>query len=326
MVKKHLFTSIDVANGLNARVQEEIDPRLFLTANFKLPADVPPSPDGKYYQYVQTLYRFAIDTSAIIRRAYGSFVINNRIPEDKRPKSQCLSNADGRFDDLRSDDIERPLGCIQVVRACIDHNVSEDNGAFEKDEEDNYKKWLIGALDDGKEKPEDRDDYDRLCVVLELMADRLVDALSGLITAIAALDPAEKQEVVKYWIDATLEWYGNSQTRHDFYLGQMAQFYEADAIARRRSGGLDKRRLRTSLEIWLRNYFEQQSACPQDLRDRITSTSPEKDKCATKAFFGNGYTARLKETLEAYTGLSMLPQDLMQQDIADRLEEIPKMV
>lgn len=317
MVKKHLFTSIDVAQRLNERVRDEIDARLFLTANFNLPKDVPPSASGKYYQYVQTLYRFAIDTGCAVGCAYSYL-------------KPYLSNEEmAGFDDLRNDDVRTPIGCASLVRTCLDHNVSEYNGLFEQEEERAYKQWLASALDDGKETPETEDDYDRLCVVLETMADLLVDALDRFITEVTKLSAQQKQEIVERWINDTLRWYTKSGMRYDIYLGQMALLYEADEITRtfrRRDGGLNKYSARTAMEIWLRNFYFAQPDCPTALLDKMNNTSPIKEKCATKAFFGAGYEQRLRQTLDAYEGLGLLPQDLMQQDIADRLEQIPKTV
>lgn len=316
MVKKHLFTSPEVVKQLNDRVRDEIDERLFLTMNFKLPLDKPLSASGKYQQYVQILYRFAIDASCVITRAYNYVRQYLSAPEQ------------AKLGHLRNGDVSTPIGCAQLVRTILDHNVSDQNGLFEQEQERVYRQWVADALDDGKDMPETEEDYDRLCVVLEAMAELLVDALNEFITAITKLSPQDKQSIVNRWIEDTLKWYAKGDTRRDIYLGQMALLYEADAGAQslRRGGILDKYTARTAMENWLRSYYLAQPDCPAELANKIRTTAPNRDKCATLAYFGAGYERRLRETLDNHFALSLLPQDLMQQDIADRLEPVPKTI
>ncbi len=308
MSNTYISSLAEAAERLNERVKKEIDPRLFLTANFKMPIDTPPSFSGKYYQYVQTLYRFAIDSSKIISSAY------NYLPSHIRRNNY-------RFEELNKPSSASALGLINLLRTCVDHNVADENGWFDQAQEDSYHQWLSATL--GKSAPQDEEDYARLCTELDRLADRLVTARDAFISYIAGLPAAKKQQETDRWIRDTLDWYASGTMRRDWYLGQMAKLYEAEAEGSYNATGLGARNARYILENWLREYYDLQPACPQELQNALhqENYSGKRNNCATDCFFKYGFKRRLEETFNRHTSLSLLPQDLMQQDIADRLSD-----
>lgn len=298
-----------IATRLNDRVRTEIDGRLFLIANFKAPLDTPPSFSGKYYQYVQTLYRFAIDCGCIISDAYRGYL----------PRSIIQNNP--RLEDLNKSSSTSALGLINLLRAYIDHNVAQENGWFCELQEDNYCHWVSNIT--GKDEPKNEDDYARLCSELERQANHLVDALDAFIGHIAGLPASERQKAVNKWETDILDWYTSGTMRRDWYLGQMANIYTAEAAGCFGVDRLGPRNARYILENWLREYYDRPD-CPGELENALEQEMlghRRRSNCATDYFFKYGYKQRLKATLDAHPSLNMLPQDLMQQDITDRLSD-----
>ena len=299
----------DIANRLNDRVRNDIDPRLFLIANFKAPIDTPPSYSGKYYQYIQTLYRFAIDSSKIISAAYTDYL----------PKHIKQNNP--RFEELNKSSATTALGLINLLRTYVDHNVVEETGWFDELKENNYNSWLSAVL--GKDAPQDETDYEQLCTDLERRADRLVAALEAFVRYVGGLPAADKQRTVNRWIKDTVDWYASGTMRRDWYLGQMAKIYDAESVGYYDATRLNPRNARYILENWLREYYDRQPSCPQELQNALQQENGggRRVNCATDCFFKYGYKRRLEETLRTHPSLSLLPQELMQQDIVDRLSD-----
>ena len=228
--------SADAAQKLNQKVQEEIDPRLFLCCNYHPTASYAIGEDGKYMTSIQDLYKFAIDSNCIIK-VYKRFLPWDSLSEEERDTFK-------RFDAV--------LKQVDLLRAVTDHNNSPQNGYMEKERAERYGEWLYEVL--GKPTPETQADFAQLN---QQLADMAADLLQGLHYFVAcAARQHNRNEIVADWIDRTLRWYC-SPTKQEIYKGQIMDAY----IANTRAYGRDYpelyqiRRLTPKIQAWVRDAF-----------------------------------------------------------------------
>ena len=198
--------SADAAQCLNQKVQQLIDSRLFLCCNYEPTVSYAISEEGQYFTAIQDLYKFAIDSSCIIK-CYDKFI----------HAQQELSH----FKGLR--DI---LDCIDVLRSVTDHNQSRLNGRMAKERLENYSIWLQQCL--GKDAPESPADFLVLYRKTHTIAEELLAYLNQFIELLGVL--SDKTDVTQKWIDCTLRWYC-SNTKTEIYKGQLMDAYIANATA-----------------------------------------------------------------------------------------------
>lgn len=191
--------SAAVANHINEIIQNSLDNRLFLFCNYEPTFPLAVSEEGKFYLAVQDLYKFAIDSSCILKN-WDKF-----LPIGFRP-NYCR--------------IGEILSFISEVRSAIDHNRSDANGWFEQNSVEFYQQWVIGVI--SKDTVECEGDYSLLCMELEMLADELVKLTEKFAYHFATR--TDKQSVIEKWISETLRWYTQT-SKTDIYRGQMVNAY-----------------------------------------------------------------------------------------------------
>lgn len=202
--------SANVAQCLNQKVQQLIDPRLFLCCNYEPTFSCAISEEGQYFTAIQDLYKFALDSSCVIK-CYNKFL---------RSKEEEV-----QFKELRG-----ILHCINLLRSVIDHNQSELNGRFAKQRLEDYSIWLQNCL--GKDVAELPEDFLTLHQQLHKMAKQLLAYIDQFIEHLGHLP--DKSDITDQWINYTLQWYC-SNTKTEIYKGQLMDTYIANTNANGKS-------------------------------------------------------------------------------------------
>lgn len=193
------------AEELNILVQKLIDPRLYLLCNYEPTIRHVISEDGRYLLNIQDLYKFAIDSSCIIKQ------YRRIIPQsDHRQFAQ----------------LRKLLDQISTFRTVFDHNISDKDGQLSVDEMASYMAWVRTTI--GKSAPEEEDDYKTLNQKLSDMATELLRLLEKFIHSASKIP--DRRSVVQSWIDITLYWYSNN-SKTDIYKGNLIGAYIANSKA-----------------------------------------------------------------------------------------------
>lgn len=211
--------SASAAQDLNRKIQEKIDPRLFLCCNYTPTTSYTLGEDAKFFTAIQDLYKFAQDSSCLINssknRSYKKLVPWEELPRALQEECKRL---------------DADLELIRVLRSVMDHNNSELNGYLSKERLDRYGEWIQQTL--GKPAPETQADFGKLYQKLENIASRTLNTLDHFIDCAAA--HRNRNQVVGKWIDLTLYWYSHNTTQ-DIYKGQIMDAY----ITKAKENGTD---------------------------------------------------------------------------------------
>ncbi len=346
--------SATVAHQLNQKVQQDIDPHLFLFCNYEPTVSYAISEDSRFHTAIQDLYKFGVDSNCILK-AYNQF-----IPQQDRKRLNRLRDI---------------LDTICTLRAVMDHNQSVENGKIEQAHLEAYNAWIEKALD--KSTPDTQQDFAVLNNSLGVIAKELVQLIEEFIKSVKA-NP-DQAYVAKEWTDRTLYWY-SSNTRTEIYKGQLMNAYVANASAAGHDYP-DLHRMRTlhrkigkwieaalyhpyekeiqelGDRIFLReNMLNGSSAMSQAIRDKMTAeqlqkfedelkqgiakdkerreeVKQERDELETRIggkhidYFFRNLENQLHDTIrrldtrgQSYT---LLPQDLIQEDIESFFGEVP---
>lgn len=193
------------AADLNKLVQRLVDPRLYLLCNYEPTIRHAISEDGRYLLNIQDLYKFAIDSSGIIKQ------YRKIIPYDDQRQFYPLLQL---------------LDQIGAFRTVFDHNISDNDGQISVNEMARYTTWVRSVI--GKPNPETVDDYKTLNQGLSDMATKLLFFLEKFIRRASTIP--DRKSVVSRWIDMTLYWYSNN-TKTDIYKGNLIGAYIANSKA-----------------------------------------------------------------------------------------------
>ncbi len=197
--------SAAIAQRLNQKVQQDIDPHLFLFCNYEPTVCYAISEDARFLTAIQDLYKFGVDSNCILK-AYRQLI----------PQRDFR-----RFNRLRD-----LLDVICTLRAVIDHNQSAQNGKIEQAQLEVYNAWIETALH--KSTPDTQQDFALLNQALDVIAKELVELVEEFIKSVKA--HPDHAYVVKEWTDRTIYWYSNN-TRTEIYKGQLMNAYVANASA-----------------------------------------------------------------------------------------------
>ncbi len=192
------------AESINALVQQVIDPRLFLLCNYEPTIRHAISEDGIYQLNIQDLYKFAIDSTAIIKQYFDFIPKNTGWPDSEK------------WNHLKEQ--------ISSFRTVFDHNISKKDGQESREAMDAYLCWVRAVIK--KPTPETLDDYKQLNEKLKEMAGDVRACFESFIRC-AAANP-DRSGVVDKWIDKTLYWYSNN-TKTGIYKGYLIDYYTARA-------------------------------------------------------------------------------------------------
>ncbi|MEE1369165.1 MAG: hypothetical protein UF405_02340 [Acutalibacteraceae bacterium] len=331
--------SAATARQLNLLVQAQIDSHLFLFCNYEPTHSCAISEDAQFLTAVQDLYKFAIDSSCILKN-YFWFVL--------------------RPDRNRFDQISKIIEKIKAIRAVIDHNQSANNGMVEQNLIQTCATWVRSVL--GKPKPTTLQDFAVLTAKLIQMGDDLIRLTEKWILYIGHKADADKAKDIAEWTKRTLQWYCyNSKT--EIYKGQLMTAYLARATASSRCNYISDSQLQKKVNKWIdyAYYFsrnvrieelESNIACIEncsapltanqhqvlrqlvaDYRKQLESEKQEMADLQTQingnsvAYFYRNLETQLRSTIStleanqaAYT---LLPQDLLQEDIQLFFGNIP---
>ena len=191
--------TLESASKLNAKVKE-IDTRLFLCCNYR-PGPSTTTEEGWYLQAVHDLYNFTFDTSCVISKWYDF------IPKDQKKSFNNLNTI---------------LEKIELLRAIVSHNQSEENGNIQQTRLKEYQYFLSSKIN--KNRPENPDDYKKLNVYLQAIANELLKTLEKFVDFIAKQPDENKKEIVEKWVEKTLEWY-TGKTKIEIYKGQLINYF-----------------------------------------------------------------------------------------------------
>lgn len=198
----------DEAEALNRKVQQVLDPRLFLVCNYSPTPGIPLGEDSRFLYGVQDLYKFAVDSSGIIKNF------------------KFVTGCAWQYFSV----ISQVLDEVGVLRSVLDHSQDPLNGMQEEDTLTAYTTWMQSLL--SKPAPATNEDYRILNEELALMKEDLVQELERQLDYIAgSYSPSRKQDVVSKWIDKTLYWYSNN-TKTAIYTGTLMGAYNSKATMR----------------------------------------------------------------------------------------------
>jgi len=222
------FITSDDADRLNAKVQSQVDRRLYLCCNYTPSPCYALSQDAQYLAGVLDLYRFAIDSSCIIKNYY---LFLSRVEK-------------GQFSSLRRD-----LDTIRMLRSVLAHNQDPSNGRLSQEQLKEYEDWIAKTLHKAA-PPSSQEDFSLLNRELADIARNLQKELDRFICCVAS--HADKEALIHKWIDQTLYWYTNNTAR-DLYYSQV----ESEYIRRSIGAGQDPSRLDFRLRHKVDRWIEQ---------------------------------------------------------------------
>lgn len=222
--------SAATAEHFNQMIQKGIDSRLFLFCNYEPTLQGGVSAEGSYLLAIQDLYKFAIDSSCVLKQ-YKSFL------------GKEMWNDYSRLGEI--------LDTISELRTAIDHNRSEYNGWFDQNTLAFYKSWLQSCI--AKDAADSEEDYEKLLNSLTTIANDLVELVDKFASHL--ISARDKTRTVDCWINSTLDWYSNT-SKTDLYRGQLINAY----IARISSEGKtienwDRKQLFDNSTYWITNLF-----------------------------------------------------------------------
>ena len=314
-----IIFSADGANELNMAVQKKLAPYLFLCCNYNPNQCVGLSDDGKYYPAILNLYNFSFDSSCIIRDLYR---FQTKIAVDYKTRQNLISMLD----------------IIAVLRAAIAHNNSEFNGFEETKNLEKYQQWTQAQI--GKSAPDSPGDYVKLLDALSDMGKRLFAILDEYVEK--ASKHKERDKIVKEWKNKIIKWYCNNDgVKRGIFLGEL----ENEFLARSQNT-CSSANLKYNVACWVQEYYTKEIALERlkefaskskstELRRLVEQREQEKEMVfsETEERFGVHYPyvfldrlyselpEMLRNTLDK-TGCSMLPDDLLQRQIAELFKDV----
>lgn len=200
------------ADRLNTRVQQEIDPRLFLFCNYEPTKSYAISSDATFLTAIQDLYKFSVDSNCVISQFRSA-----------RYSDHLSSSIWNQYESL-----EPTLDLIQSLRAVIDHNTSALNGNVEKQHLQDFKVWIQSVLH--KDKPATLQDFAALTVDLQRMAGDIIAFCDQLISDAKARPETDRIQLFQKWTDKTLHWYCHN-TKTMIYKGLLIDEYISNTLA-----------------------------------------------------------------------------------------------
>lgn len=340
--------SAEQAEQMNRLVRKRIDSRLFLTCNYA-PTEVPSSSNSaKFYLGIQDLYKFAVDTSCII--AY----LSKYTPSDT--EEEFISSFRSQVNDIK--DLRAVIDHSQsnadgfFAREHLCRYDSIIRAALNKPRDTSKDKTGVGNKGKIKLQPEDDEDFELLYADLEGRAARLLEDLESFIDRVAT--SSEKEDIVARWIQDVLDWYSRKQ---NIYLGQLGDVYQAkmaqeqgttntsmSIIYDKSVSRLHGFQMRRKLNRWIENALfadldKQIASCDlimhnftdpkcmkkvRDKREACLQARQERENLIGenyRDYFFKNLRQQLEDTMAKYSS-GLLPQELLQDDIKRRFEDV----
>lgn len=233
------FTPADLTKDIdtiNTKIQESIDPRVFMFCNYKESVFTPISADGIFQSLVMELYKVFIDVNPVMRRL-DVVVFGKRIQHSEWTKRITYSlggkhtKAERLFYDLKT---------IENLRSVYGHNNNELNGSYENDNLEYTYRWNKNCFQFAAKKgeysgsikstPSSIEDYSVLINHgLLPIWNESKSIISDIIEFIS--NSNIKDEIISRWIDEIC----NNYTKNPKYFrGQLASFVKICAYNPRR--------------------------------------------------------------------------------------------
>ena len=92
---------------------------------------------------------------------------------------------------------------IQMLRSCIDHNNSSQNGCREQKRLEEYEQWLYCMIQ--KSTPSDQRDYQLLVDALRHLSQQMCDLAKQAIEKIHSASASQKSAWIQQWEDEILQ-------------------------------------------------------------------------------------------------------------------------
>lgn len=224
---------------INARVHDNISPKLYLFCNYDEGRRYWISEDGKYIYNVSNLYRVMIDTNYITGHA-REILSGNDSGMWKRIASK-----------IQYSELQNLIGLISCFRSVEAHNVSAANGYFQRQEKKEYDRWVLSVIK--TDRPSTEAHYKALNMELEKISVRCENYIKMFLNYVE--QASDKKEIAERWGKAIINKY--SQTE-DYLYGQMADMYLSLYHARRgydTSENMNKNKMRNIIRNWIMNYY-----------------------------------------------------------------------
>lgn len=338
------------------QLARSIAPSLFWTCNFEPTVSYSVNADGMFYEGIQDLYKFAIDTNCVFR----PLVFNSKNAIYKQLlKPNEVHTARTHFE------------TVQMLRSVMDHNQSVSNGWIASSNLNAYTQWIQVLI--GKEFPEHDEDFLVLCNALKDIGNALIKDSELMLQRLKLV--GDRERLTERWTDAIIQWYCKD-TRQTYYWGQLMDSYVARALPRnpRFLTSMTDNRLFGKVKSWihaqvmherdqldakkteLQNSLDHPNKIERELRARypedyekkcadqrkeiqtINERQREIDKefqdlqnrCGSNPSHWFFYPQRLKKQLQVTLeylrksdeGFTLLPQDFLQKDVERNFDGI----
>ena len=186
------------AEQINRRIQQEVDARLFVCCHYE-PISYAISDDAFFMESIDNLYRFAIDSSYLIKN------------------TKCIPNFPYRnLKDLKDQ--------IDMLRSFKDHNQSDSLGQNSIDKISQFEEWISNIIN--KEKPSTISDYTELNKHLLCLSSKLISEINKLIDCCASFP--NRRDLVQELLSKICLWY-STNTKVDIYKGFLFGLYLSES-------------------------------------------------------------------------------------------------
>ena len=328
------IVTADEAEDLNRAFCDAIgDPRLFLFCHYQPIPDNPQDPVARYIPNILNLFVFACDSCFFLADGETVRFLRDCKGFSKANKGYELNEA------LKI--ISSSIKDIQLLRACLAHNTSDDNGNYvarKKGKESTfifdgklttqraeYETWVNSVI--GKNHPETKSEYEKLCAKLETIKKNLVSNISTFISCVKPLSDEYKKALISHWEERTIEKYAaNPMKPSSQFFNQLIAVYFSIVAGKTTC-------TRKDLNAWVESSIGYAEGCNvSNLRTKISKLSKEINKL--KWFIENKKSEISAEELSKFQeGLNELETSLSEcqtnLDIAEKelntvLEECKK--
>lgn len=242
---KSLLFSPDLAETLNNKISNQLAPHLFMFCNYQPDNIKVFSYDAQFLLGVLNLYKLVIDASIV--KFIGNIAEVAQINFDKKSLNEYLNQ-------------------IQLLRAIIGHNISEQNGMGNQLIE--YKLWLNHVT--GKSEITAASDYEMAFKELGIISENLYKVLDDFVSRVSKV-VNKKSEIISSWEDQIFSFY-KRDSNQIIYLKQMNEAY----LSRCNPSRIQRKQLSDKVANWIRSYYR------QEVEDKIEEQKALFDKFAPK--------------------------------------------
>lgn len=262
------------------------DPRLFLFCHYQPIPDNPQEPTARYIPNVLNLFVFVCDSCfSLADGETRSFLLG----------CNGFSEA-GKIFELKEalKIILRSVKDIHLLRACLAHNTSDDNGNYVAryagqkwtfidngkltSQRTEYETWVKSVIE--KPQPETKPDYEKLCAKLEDIKKNLVSNINTFISCVKALSVEYKKTLIQHWEERIIDHYSTNPTKQtSMFFNQLISIYFSIAAGKSPCTKKD-------IEAWIESSVGYIEECHvKQLKGQKRSLEVDVNKCKMKLQF-----------------------------------------